>query len=160
MSIVLRAAVPGDVPVILDLVRELAAYENLSHEVDATPERMRKALFPEDGSPEAECILALADGEPAGYALWFTTFSTFHARPGLYLEDVFVKPGLRRRGIGRALLLHVARTASRRGCGRMEWTVLDWNRPAIDFYASIGAQTLPDWRLCRLTGEALARHGG
>jgi GNAT superfamily N-acetyltransferase len=159
MNAAIREAVPGDVPAILDLIRQLAAYEKLSHEVEATEDRLRRALFPAEGKPAAECLLAFVDGKPAGYAVYFTTYSTFLAKPGLYLEDVFVRPELRQRGIGREILLHVARLAARRGCGRMEWTVLDWNRPAIDFYASLGAQTLPDWRVCRLTGEALARYG-
>lgn len=158
MKVEIRAATPGDVPGILELIRELAAYEKLLHEVEATDERLRRGLFPADGRPSAECVLALADGGLAGYALYFTTYSTFLAKPGLYLEDLYVRAKLRRRGIGKALLLHVAKLAGQGGFGRMEWTVLDWNRPAIDFYASIGAQTLPEWRVCRLTGEALARH--
>lgn len=160
MNLKIRAAVSNDVPGILDLIRQLAAYEKLSNEVEATRERLLQALFPSDRTPAADCILALVDGALAGYAVCFTTFSTFLAKPGLYLEDLFVRPELRKKGIGRALLLQVARLANLRGCGRMEWTVLDWNKPAIDFYASLGAQTLPDWRVCRLTGEALSRHGG
>jgi GNAT superfamily N-acetyltransferase len=160
MNAEIRMARTEDVPTILDLIHQLAAYEKLSHEVEATAERLRRTLFPSDGRPAAECILAFADGEPAGYGVYFTTYSTFLAKPGLYLEDLFVRPDRRQRGIGRAILLHVARLANQRGCGRMEWTVLDWNRPAIDFYASLGAQTLPDWRVCRLKGHALARHGG
>jgi len=156
----IRDAIPADVPAILDLVRGLAAFEKLTHEVSATEKLLGDALFPAHGTPDAKCALAVVDGEPAGYALWFPTFSTFLAKPGLYLEDIFVKPELRRRGIGRALLLHVAALASSRGCGRLEWTVLDWNRPAIEFYASLGATTLPDWRICRLTGGALARYAG
>jgi GNAT superfamily N-acetyltransferase len=160
MNAAIREATPNDVPAILDLIRQLAAYEKLSHLVEATEERLRQTLFPADGKPAAKCILALVDGKPAGYAVYFATYSTFLAKPGLYLEDLFVKPELRQRGIGRALLLYVSRLASQCGCGRMEWTVLDWNRPAIEFYASLGAQTLPDWRVCRLTGEGLAQHAG
>ena len=160
MNAKIRQAGPEDAPAILELIRQLAAFENLSHEVKATAERLRQTLFQSDGKPAAECILAFADGELAGYAVYFTTYSTFLAEPGLYLEDLFVRSAMRRRGIGRALLLYVARLANERGCGRMEWTVLDWNQPAIDFYASLGAQTLADWRVCRLTGEALARHKG
>lgn len=159
MNLEIRAAAPGDVPLVLELIRQLAEYEKLSHRVTATPERLRQTLFPSDGNPCAHCILAYADGVPAGYAVYFFTYSTFMAKPGLYLEDVFVIPEQRKRGIGRALLLHLARLAHQRGCGRMEWTVLDWNRPAIEFYTSLGAQTLPDWRVCRLTEEALARYG-
>lgn len=159
MNAEIRAAGPQDVPTILDLIRQLAAYEKLSHQVVATAERLQRTLFPSDGKPAAECILAFADGEPVGYAVYFTTYSTFLAEPGLYLEDLFVRPDMRKRGIGRAILIHVAQLANQRGCGRMEWTVLDWNKPAIDFYASLDAQTLPDWRVCRLTGHALARYG-
>jgi GNAT superfamily N-acetyltransferase len=159
MNLEIRAAAPGDVPLVLELIRQLAAYEKLSHRVTATPERLRQTLFPSDGNPSAHCLLAYADGVPAGYAVYFFTYSTFMAKPGLYLEDVFVIPEQRKRGIGRALLLHLARLAHQRGCGRMEWTVLDWNRPAIEFYTSLGAQTLPDWRVCRLTEEVLARYG-
>jgi GNAT superfamily N-acetyltransferase len=159
MNVEIRPAAPADVPRILELISELAAFEKLSGEVEATQERLRQGLFPADGRPSAECVLALMDGSPVGYAVYFTTFSTFLAKPGLYLEDLFVRPQARRRGIGTSLLLHLAGLANRRGCGRMEWTVLDWNRPAIDFYASIGARTLPDWRVCRLTGGALERYG-
>jgi GNAT superfamily N-acetyltransferase len=159
MNADIRAAKPDDVPAILGLIRQLAAYERLVHEVSANEERLRQTLFPADGRPAAECILAFADGTAVGYAVYFTTYSTFLGKPGLYLEDLFVVPALRKRGIGRALLVHVARLANLRGCGRMEWTVLDWNRRAVDFYASLGAETLPDWRVCRLTGENLARYG-
>lgn len=159
MNAEIRATGPEDVPTILDLIRQLAAYEKLSHQVEATAERLQRTLFPSDGKPAAECILAFVEGEPVGYAVYFTTYSTFLAEPGLYLEDLFVRPDMRKRGIGRAILIHVAQLANQRGCGRMEWTVLDWNKPAIDFYASLGAQTLPDWRVCRLTGQALARYG-
>ena len=161
MPLHIRSACAGDLPVILQLIRDLAAYEKLSHQVEASEEKLRATLFPPDGRPAAaECLLAFAqDGVPAGFAVYFTNYSTFLARPGLYLEDLFVRPEFRRRGIGRALLLHVARLASRRGCGRMEWTVLDWNQPAIDFYQSLGAAVLPDWRICRLTGAALAKYG-
>jgi GNAT superfamily N-acetyltransferase len=154
----IRPATPGDVPLILDFVRDLAEYEHLLSQVEATAERLAAGLFPANGRPSAECVLAFADGAAAGFALFFTNFSTFLAKPGLYLEDLFVKPAHRGRGLGKALLRHVARLANERGCGRLEWTVLDWNQPAIQFYASLGARTLPDWRICRLTGEDLARH--
>ncbi len=156
MKVDIRAAAPGDVPELLSLIRQLAAYERLEHEVEATEDRLRQTLFPADGPAAAECILAIADVETVGYAIYFTTYSTFLAKPGLYLEDVFVTPKRRRQGIGGAMLRHLARLAHRRGYGRMEWTVLDWNKPAIDFYDSLGARTLPDWRVCRLTGEGLA----
>ena len=158
MSLEIRAATAGDVPLILDFIRGLAEYEHLLHEFEASEERLTAQLFPASGRPAAECILAFHGGAAAGFALFFTNFSTFLAKPGLYLEDLFVRPELRGRGIGKALLLHVARLANQRGCGRMEWTVLDWNEPAIRFYDSLGAKKMPDWRICRLTGEALTRH--
>ncbi len=158
MSLVLRPAVAADIPVILDFIRGLAAYERLLDEVEATPERLQATLFPAAGRPAAECVLAFLDGAPAGFALWFTNYSTFLARPGLYLEDLFVRPELRGRGIGKALLLHLAALAAGRGYGRMEWTVLDWNEPAIAFYESLGAVRKRKWQICRLAGPALARY--
>jgi GNAT superfamily N-acetyltransferase len=158
MSIALRPATAADVPLILGFIRDLAAFEKLSHEVEATEAGLAATLFPTSGRPAAECVLALADGAPAGFAVFFSNFSTFLGRPGLHLEDLFVAPEFRGRGIGRALLLHVAGLANARGCGRLDWAVLDWNQPAIDFYESLGARRLPDWRICRLSGDALARH--
>jgi GNAT superfamily N-acetyltransferase len=157
MKIDIRPAAPGDVTVILRFVRELAAFEKLLHEVEADEGRIRASLFPDGGRPAAECVLAFADGAPAGFALFFTSYSTFLGRPGIYLEDLFVPPEFRGKGVGRALLVHVARAARDRGCGRMEWSVLSWNKTAIDFYESLGATVMPDWRICRLTGEALKR---
>lgn len=154
----IRPAAPGDVHVILGFIRGLATYEKLLHEVEATEEKLTATLFPSGNlPPAAECVLAFLDGQPAGFALFFSTYSTFLAKPGLYLEDLFVEPGLRGRGIGRALLLYVARLACARGCGRLEWTVLDWNEPAIRFYESIGAIKMPDWRICRLAGKSLSK---
>ncbi len=159
MSLLIRPAIDADVPLILQLIRDLAAFEKLSHEVETTGEKLRTALFPTGGRPTIECLLAFADDNaPAGFAVYFTNYSTFLAQPGLYLEDLFVRPEFRNRGIGKALLLHVARLANQRGCGRMEWTVLDWNKPAQAFYQKLGATVLPDWRICRLTGPALAKH--
>lgn len=159
MPFCIRPAAADDVPLILQLVRDLAAFEKLTSEVEATEEKLRAALFPAQGRPVVECLLAFADGHlPAGFAIYFTNYSTFLAQPGLYLEDLFVRPELRGRGIGKALLLQVARLASQRGCGRMEWAVLDWNETAQAFYRSLGATVLPDWRICRLTGPALARY--
>lgn len=155
--IALRAATAEDIPVILGFIRDLADYEKLLPEVEATAGRLREALFPAQGRPAAECVLAAWHGQPAGFAVFFQNFSTFLARPGLYLEDLFVTPALRGRGIGRALLLHCARLANARGCGRMEWTVLDWNEPARRFYQNLGAAEMGDWRICRLTGAALQR---
>jgi len=158
MPLSIRAATPADVTVILGFIRGLADYEKLSHEVEATEEKLRATLFPENGRPAAECVLAFTDETPAGFAIYFTTYSTFLARPGLYLEDLFVNPAYRGQGIGKALLTYLARLANTRGCGRMEWTVLDWNEPAIKFYESLGARRHPQWQICRLTGDALARY--
>lgn len=158
MSLTIRPASAADVPLILELIRGLAEYEKLSHEVTATEEKLHATLFPAHGRPAAECVLAFADGEATGYALYFTTYSTILALPGLYLEDLFVRPEKRGRGIGRSLLQHLARLANQRGYGRMEWTVLDWNEPAIKFYDSFGASRLPQWQICRLTGAALAKY--
>lgn len=159
----IRSATPADLPLILSFIRALADYEHLSHEVEATEEKLRATLFGD--KPAAECILAFAADPanptatlPAGFAIYFTNYSTFLAKPGLYLEDLFVKPEFRGQGIGKALLIHLAKLANARGCGRMEWTVLDWNKPAIAFYESLGAERKTTWQICRLTGPALARH--
>jgi GNAT superfamily N-acetyltransferase len=154
----IRPALAADVPLMLDFIRGLATYEKLLDEVEATPERLAATLFPAEGRPAAECVLAEIDGAPAGFALFFTNYSTFLAKPGLYLEDLFVIPDQRGRGLGRALLLHLAQLANQRGCGRMEWSVLDWNQPAIDFYEAIGARRMREWQICRLTGEALRQY--
>ena len=161
MPVSIRSATAADVPLVREFIHGLADYEKLSHEVVATEETLRATLFPADPStrPAAECILAFTDtGAPAGFALYFFNYSTFLAKPGLYLEDLFVRPELRGQGLGKALLLHLARLANQRGCGRMEWSVLDWNQPAIDFYRSIGAELKTEWTTCRLTGSALARY--
>jgi GNAT superfamily N-acetyltransferase len=158
MSLTIRPATPDDVPLILKLIRGLAEFENLLHEVEATEAKLQGALFPASGRPDAECRLAFLDGTPAGLAIFFTNYSTFLAKPGLYLEDLFVQPELRGRGIGKALLLDLARLANARGCGRMEWTVLDWNASAIAFYESIGAIRKTEWQICRLTGAALEKY--
>lgn len=159
MSRTLRAATRADVPTILACIRALADYERLAHECVATEEQLARTLFPTDGTaPAAHCVLAFVGDTPAGFALYFFNYSTFLARPGLYLEDLFVKPEFRGQGIGKALLLHLAQLANARGCGRMEWSVLDWNQPAIDFYESLGARRMKEWQICRLTGDALARY--
>ena len=153
----IRAATAADVPLILEFIRDLAAYERLLHEVEATEEKLHATLF--GPRPAAECILAFTDiGTPAGFAVFFTNYSTFLAKPGIYLEDLFVKPEHRGHGLGKALLLHLAKLANDRGCGRMEWAVLDWNQPAIEFYESLGAERKLDWTICRLTGDRLARY--
>lgn len=149
----IRPATEDDVPIILSLIRELAEYERLSHEVVATEGLLRESLFGEWRG--AEVLIACCKGAPAGFALFFHSFSTFLGRPGIYLEDLYVKPKFRGRGIGRALLTHLARLAKERGCGRLEWSVLDWNEPAIKLYKSIGAVPMDEWTVYRVTGEAL-----
>lgn len=151
----IRSATPADVPLILGLIRELAEYERLLHQVTASEADLRNSLF--GAKPAAECVIAEQDGRPAGFALFFHNFSTFLGKPGLYLEDLYVKPELRGKGIGRRLLSHLARLTLERGCGRFEWAVLDWNEPAIRFYERLGAQMLVDWRINRLTGTALEK---
>lgn len=149
-----------DVPLVLKLVKKLAEYERLSHEVIATEEDFRKALFGTDRV--AEALLAFLGAEPVGFALYFSTFSTFVGRPGIYLEDIFVEPEHRGQGIGAALLARIAKIACDRNCGRLEWSVLTWNEPAIGFYERLGAQRMEDWRVFRLGGAALrelARRG-
>ena len=149
----IRPATEDDVPIILSLIRELAEYERLSHEVVATEGLLRESLFGERRG--AEVLIACCKGAPAGFALFFHSFSTFLGRPGIYLEDLYVKPKFRGRGIGRAQLTHLARLAKERGCGRLEWAVLDWNEPAIKLYKSIGAVPMDEWTVYRVTGEAL-----
>lgn len=158
MPLSIRSATAEDVPQILAFIRDLAAYEKLSHEVEATEEKLRTTLFPATGKSAAECVLAFVDGTPAGFALFFTNYSTFLAKSGLYLEDLFVEPAFRGRGVGKGLILHLAKLANARGCGRMEWSVLDWNAPAIAFYESLGARRMREWQICRLTGAALEQY--
>ena len=157
MPHVIRPAAPGDAALIVELIRGLADYERLLDQMETTEERIRTSLFPDDGRPAAHCVIGEIDGTPAGFALYFFNFSTFLARPGLYLEDLYVKPEFRGQGLGKAQLLHLARVAHERGCGRMEWAVLDWNAPAIEFYERLGARRLTEWQLCRLRAEDLAR---
>jgi len=149
----IRNATPEDVPEIVRLIRALADYEKLSDEVSATEEQLRQSLF--GPRPAAETVLAWLDGRAIGLAVFFSNYSTFRGRAGLYLEDLFVEPAQRGRGYGKALLRHVARLAVERGCERMEWSVLDWNTPAIEFYRSLGARPLEDWTIYRLQGESL-----
>jgi GNAT superfamily N-acetyltransferase len=149
----IRPATVQDVPEILRLIRGLAEYEKLEHQVVATAERLRQSLFGE--RPAAEAVLAWLQGRAVGFAAFFHNYSTFRACPGLYLEDLFVEPAHRGNGYGKALLLHLARLALQRGCERMEWSVLDWNTPAIGFYESLGARQLSDWSIFRLDHEAL-----
>lgn len=151
-------ATVADVPEILRFIRALAEYERLADAVVATEDGLRQSLF--GPRPYAECLIARWKGEPAGFALFFHNFSTFLAQPGLYLEDLFVEPGLRGKGIGLALLKRLAAIAVDRNCGRLEWSVLDWNESAIGFYRSLGAEPLDEWTIFRLKGEALARLSG
>ena len=157
MPLTIRAATVDDVPLILAFIRRLAEFEQLLDEVTATEEKLRETLFPADGRGAAECRLAFHGDAPAGFAVFLINYSTFLAQPGLHLEDLFVMPELRGRGIGKALLLDLARLANARGCARMEWTVLHWNQNAIEFYESIGARRMPEWQICRLAGPALER---
>jgi GNAT superfamily N-acetyltransferase len=150
----LRPATADDVPTILELIRGLAEYEQLAHEAQATPDLLREHGF--GPRPVFEAVLAEQGGQAVGFALYFFTFSTFRGRPSLYLEDLFVRPEARGSGIGRRLLVHLARIAVERGCGRMEWAVLDWN-PARDFYFKLGAVALDDWTVFRMTPEAFGR---
>lgn len=158
MSVTIRPARPADASLIYALVRELAEYERLSHDVDSSKQQIAAALF--GPQPGVFCDLAEWNGEPAGFALWFLNFSTFRGRHGLYLEDIFVRPALRGKGIGKTLMRNLARRCVERGYARFEWTVLDWNEPSIAFYRSIGANLLDDWRVCRMSGEALVNFAG
>ena len=154
----IRSADVQDIPLVLAFVKDLADYERLSHLVTATESVLRDALFGQH--PGAEVVLAFEGDDPAGFAVYFHNFSTFLGVKGLWLEDLFVRPAFRGRGYGKALLLHVARIASERGCGRFEWAVLDWNEPSIRFYKSLGAQPQDDWTIFRVTGAALQRLAG
>jgi GNAT superfamily N-acetyltransferase len=157
----LRPATAADLPAIVGLIRELAVFEKLEHLVVCTPESIEPHLFGAKPAAEVVVVELPVDGRPqvVGFALFFTNFSTFLGRPGLYLEDLYVKPAQRGLGIGKALLAHLGTLAVERGCGRFEWSVLDWNENAIRFYERMGAKLLPDWRICRITGDALAAFG-
>jgi GNAT superfamily N-acetyltransferase len=151
----IRAASIDDVAIILGFIKKLAAYEKLSHEVVATEELLKETLFGE--RPTAEVAIGYLADKPVGFVLFFHNYSTFLGRPGLYIEDLFVDESCRERGFGRALLLYVARLAKERGCGRLEWSVLDWNEPAIRFYKNLGAVPMSEWTVFRVTGESLAK---
>ncbi len=151
----IREATPDDIPLILTLIRDLARYERLEHKVVATEEILRESLF--GPHPYAETLILEDGGIAYGFAVFFHNFSTFVGRPGLYLEDLYVKPEGRGRGYGRALLARLARIAKDRNCGRFEWSVLDWNEPSIQFYKSLGAVPLDDWTMYRVAGDALDR---
>lgn len=158
MSIRIEPAVPADVPMILTLIKELAEFERLSHEVTANETQVRDALF--GARPSAEVVMARIGDDVAGFALYFHNFSTFLAKPGIYLEDLYVRQKFRGQGAGEALLRHLAKIALARGCGRLEWSVLDWNQRAIDFYKSLGAAPMNEWTTYRVTGPALTALGG
>ncbi len=153
MSVEIRMAAPGDEATILNFIRELAAYEKLEHEVIATEAMLGQSLFCQH--PKVFALIAEFDGAPSGFALYFFNYSTFLGQHGLYLEDLYVRETLRGKGIGKALLARLAQIAKDNDCGRMEWWVLDWNAPSIEFYKSLGAETMDEWTVFRLTGKAL-----
>jgi GNAT superfamily N-acetyltransferase len=157
-TISIRPAVSTDVPLILALIKELAEYEKLSHEVVATEDLLAQWLFGPD--PKAETLIGSIDDQPCGFALFFHSFSTFLAQPGIYLEDLYVQPAMRGFGLGEALLRQLARIAVERGCGRLEWAVLDWNEPAIGFYKKLGALPMDQWTVYRVSGKTLADMAG
>jgi GNAT superfamily N-acetyltransferase len=158
MSVSIRPVRPGEAGLVLELVRELAAYERLLNCVDATEQMIDAALFAP--TPRVFCDIAEWEDRPAGLALWFPNFSSFRGRHGIYLEDLYVRPAYRRRGIGRALFRHLAQRCVAGGWTRFEWSVLDWNAPSIAFYKSLGAELLDEWTICRITGDALVRLAG
>jgi GNAT superfamily N-acetyltransferase len=155
MSLIIRRARADEAGLVHAFVRELADYEKLSHEVEATEADIAEALFGEN--PRLYCDIAEWDGEPAGFAVWFVNFSTFSGKPGIYLEDLFVRPALRGKGIGKALLVHLAKQCVTNGWSRLQWAVLDWNTLSIEFYKSLGAELMDDWTICRVNREALIR---
>jgi len=157
-GLTIRAATPTDRDLVFAFIRDLAEYEKLLDDVVATPDDVARALFAPH--PRVFCDLAEWNGEPAGFALWFYNYSTFRGRHGIYLEDLFVKPAFRGKGIGKALLAHLAKRAVAEGCARVEWWVLDWNEPSIKFYESLGAIPMEEWTVFRLTGDALKRLAG
>jgi GNAT superfamily N-acetyltransferase len=154
-AITIRPATAEDVSLVFTFIRELAEYERLSHAVVATEDDIRASLF--GPRPYAECVFACIDAQPVGFALFFHNYSTFLGRPGIYLEDLYVRPSVRGKGVGRRLLVYLAQTAVERGCGRLDWQVLNWNEPAIRFYRSLDARPIDEWTTFRLSGEALER---
>ena len=155
MSLSILRARPDQARLIFSLLCELAEYEKLTHEVEATEADIAAALFGDN--PRLFCEIAQWDGEPAGFAVWYSNFSTFAGRPGIFLEDLFVRPAHRGKGIGKALLAHLAKLCVENGWSRVQWSVLDWNTPSIDFYKSIGAEMMDEWKLCKINGPALAQ---
>ena len=158
MQFKIKPATKKDVPVILSFIKKLADYERLSHEVVATEELLQRTLFGQRRT--AEVAIGYSNDAPVGFVLFFHNFSTFIGRPGIYIEDLFVEEAYRRRGFGGALLAHVAKLAAARGCGRLEWSVLDWNEPAVNFYTKLGAMPMNEWTVFRVTGENLKRLAG
>lgn len=158
MTLRIRTALPADASLVLGFIRELAEYEREPLAVEATAETLRAQLS--SAVPPFECLIAELDGSACGFALFFQSYSTWRGRPGLYLEDLFVSESRRGCGVGKALLSRVARTAVERGCARLEWAVLDWNQPAIDFYRALGAVPMAEWTVFRLTGDALTQVAG
>ncbi|UGY16442.1 GNAT family N-acetyltransferase [Bradyrhizobium septentrionale] len=154
MSLTIRRARPDEAGLVFSLVRELADYEKLLHEVHASEADIAEALF--GANPRLYCDIAEWNGEPAGFAVWFVNFSTFAGRHGIYLEDLFVRPALRGNGIGKALLVHLAKQCLANGGARLQWAVLDWNAPSIAFYKSLGAEMMDEWTICRVSGPALS----
>src|SRR5665213_506509 len=153
MALIIRRARPDETGLVLSLLRDLAEYEKLLHEVEVTESDLAAALFGEH--PGLFCEIAEWQGEPAGFAVWFPNFSTFAGRPGIYLEDLFVRRGVRGNGIGKALLAHLARQCVANGWSRLQWAVLDWNTPSIEFYKSLGAEWMDEWTICKVDGSAL-----
>ena len=153
MSLTIRRARPGEAGLVLSMIRELAEYQKLDHQVEATDAMIDAALFGDN--PQLYCEIAEWGQEPAGFAIWFHNFSTFSGRPGIYLEDLFVRPAQRGKGIGKALLVNLAEQCVTNGWSRLQWSVLDWNTPSIEFYKSLGAELMDEWTVCRVTGPAL-----
>jgi GNAT superfamily N-acetyltransferase len=158
MTIAIRPATPADLPLIAQFIRDLAEYEKLSHEVRFDEAKLGANLF--GPRPYAEVVIGELDGTPQGFALFFHNFSTFEGRPGIYLEDLFVRPAARGSGLGKALLAHLAKLCTERDCARLEWSVLDWNEPSIGFYKSLGARMMDEWTVMRVDGDALIRLAG
>ncbi|AJA10188.1 N-acetyltransferase GCN5 [Sphingopyxis fribergensis] len=158
MTLAIRPAAPADLPLIAQFIRDLADYEKLAHEVRFDEAKLGEKLF--GPRPYAEVVIGEIDGTPQGFALFFHNFSTFEGRPGIYLEDLFVRPEARGSGLGKALLAHLAKLCTERDCARLEWSVLDWNDPAIGFYKGLGAKLMDEWTVMRVDGDALARLAG
>ena len=158
MTLSIRPAIPADLPLIAGFIRDLAEYEKLSHEVRFEEAKLGENLF--GARPYAEIVIGEIDGTPQGFALFFHNFSTFEGRPGIYLEDLFVRPKARGSGLGKALLAHLAKLCVERDCARLEWWVLDWNEPSIGFYKSLGAKLMDEWTVMRVDGEALMKLAG